>query len=152
MTTNQLLIAQLDNYCGAEIGDLCRNYDLGNPDTNNEVGDSQLSNLMFACNQHLPKTSHYPGSFPVLPVIFCQHDINCNLAWLSSSQDCTGPFSHLLEFNNGRVPLKLDAPFEMKCLHALDLCTSMSLMWVRSSITRNRKTKPAIYLEIILLD
>ena len=45
--TELLLVSQLDNYSGPELGELCRKYDLRNPDTDNEVGEPQQFNLMF---------------------------------------------------------------------------------------------------------
>ncbi|KAF8909316.1 hypothetical protein CPB84DRAFT_1843110 [Gymnopilus junonius] len=41
------ILAQLDNYSGADLGELCRKHNLRNPDTDNEVGEPQLFNLMF---------------------------------------------------------------------------------------------------------
>ncbi|PPQ99413.1 hypothetical protein CVT24_005400 [Panaeolus cyanescens] len=79
------ILAQLDNYSGPEIGELCRKHDLRNPDTNNEVGEPQLFNLMFASS--IGPTGQHPGY--LRPETAQGHFLN---------------FSRLLEFNNGRVP------------------------------------------------
>ncbi|GLB44641.1 putative anticodon binding domain containing protein [Lyophyllum shimeji] len=42
------ILAQLDNYTGPELGEICRKHDIRNPDTDNEVGEPQQFNLMFA--------------------------------------------------------------------------------------------------------
>ncbi|KAG1814651.1 glycyl-tRNA synthetase [Suillus subaureus] len=79
------ILAQLDNYSGPEIGDLCRKYDIRNPDTDNEVGEPQQFNLMFASS--IGPTGQHPGY--LRPETAQGHFLN---------------FSRLLEFNNGRVP------------------------------------------------
>lgn len=50
---------QLDNYSGADIGELCRKHNLCNPDTGNEVSEPQLFNLMFASS--IGPTGQHPG-------------------------------------------------------------------------------------------
>jgi glycyl-tRNA synthetase len=50
---------QLDNYSGLELGELCRKYDIRNPDTDNEVGEPQQFNLMFASS--IGPTGQHPG-------------------------------------------------------------------------------------------
>ncbi|KAF9479174.1 glycyl-tRNA synthetase [Pholiota conissans] len=79
------ILAQLDNYSGADIGELCRKHNLKNPDTDNEVGEPQLFNLMFASS--IGPTGQHPGF--LRPETAQGHFLN---------------FSRLLEFNNGRVP------------------------------------------------
>ncbi|KAG0702549.1 hypothetical protein DFH29DRAFT_982304 [Suillus ampliporus] len=79
------ILAQLDNYSGPELGDLCRKYDIRNPDTDNEVGEPQQFNLMFASS--IGPTGQHPGF--LRPETAQGHFLN---------------FSRLLEFNNGRVP------------------------------------------------
>ncbi|KAG2123677.1 hypothetical protein BD769DRAFT_902427 [Suillus cothurnatus] len=79
------ILAQLDNYSGPEIGELCRKYDIRNPDTDNEVGEPQQFNLMFASS--IGPTGQHPGY--LRPETAQGHFLN---------------FSRLLEFNNGRVP------------------------------------------------
>ncbi|KAF9044354.1 hypothetical protein BJ165DRAFT_1415652 [Panaeolus papilionaceus] len=79
------ILAQLDNYSGADLGELCRKHDLRNPDTNNEVGEPQLFNLMFASS--IGPTGQHPGF--LRPETAQGHFLN---------------FNRLLEFNNGRVP------------------------------------------------
>ncbi|KAI5119411.1 hypothetical protein M0805_004898 [Coniferiporia weirii] len=79
------ILAQLDNYSGPELGDLCRKYSIANPDTGNEVGEPQQFNLMFASS--IGPTGQHPGY--LRPETAQGHFLN---------------FARLLEFNNGRVP------------------------------------------------
>ncbi|KLO17893.1 glycyl-tRNA synthetase [Schizopora paradoxa] len=79
------VLAQLDNYSGPELGELCRKYTINNPDTGNEVGEPQQFNLMFKSS--IGPTGHLPGF--LRPETAQGHFLN---------------FSRLLEFNNGRVP------------------------------------------------
>ncbi|KAF8839779.1 glycyl-tRNA synthetase [Paxillus ammoniavirescens] len=81
----ETILAQLDNYSGPELGELCRKYDLRNPDTDNEVGEPQQFNLMFASS--IGPTGQHPGY--LRPETAQGHFLN---------------FSRLLEFNNGRIP------------------------------------------------
>ncbi|KAG5642866.1 hypothetical protein DXG03_002011 [Asterophora parasitica] len=78
-------LAQLDNYTGPELGELCRKYNIRNPDTDNEVGEPQQFNLMFTSS--IGPTGQHPGY--LRPETAQGHFLN---------------FSRLLEFNNGRVP------------------------------------------------
>lgn len=50
---------QLDNFSGQELGELCRKHDIRNPDTDNEVGEPQQFNLMFASS--IGPTGQHPG-------------------------------------------------------------------------------------------
>lgn len=79
------ILAQLDNYSGPELGQLCRQHNITNPDTGNEVGEPQQFNLMFASS--IGPTGQHPGY--LRPETAQGHFLN---------------FSRLLEFNNGRVP------------------------------------------------
>ncbi|KZT02831.1 glycyl-tRNA synthetase [Laetiporus sulphureus 93-53] len=79
------ILAQLDNYSGPELGELCRKYKITNPETDNEVSEPQLFNLMFASS--IGPTGQHPGY--LRPETAQGHFLN---------------FSRLLEFNNGRVP------------------------------------------------
>ncbi|KAH0826326.1 hypothetical protein J3R83DRAFT_5278 [Lanmaoa asiatica] len=79
------VLAQLDNFSGAELGELCRKYDIRNPDTDNDVGEPQPFNLMFASS--IGPTGQHPGF--LRPETAQGHFLN---------------FSRLLEFNNGRIP------------------------------------------------
>ncbi|EIW75771.1 glycyl-tRNA synthetase [Coniophora puteana RWD-64-598 SS2] len=81
----ETILAQLDNYGGPELGELCRKHDLRNPDTDNEVGEPQQFNLMFASS--IGPTGQHPGY--LRPETAQGHFLN---------------FSRLLDFNNGRVP------------------------------------------------
>ncbi|KAF9531350.1 hypothetical protein CPB83DRAFT_848893 [Crepidotus variabilis] len=81
----EIILAQLDNYTGTQIGELCRKHNLRNPDTDNEVSEPQLFNLMFASS--IGPTGQHPGF--LRPETAQGHFLN---------------FSRLLEFNNGRVP------------------------------------------------
>ncbi|KAE9390572.1 class II aaRS and biotin synthetase [Gymnopus androsaceus JB14] len=71
-------LAQLDNYSGPELGNLCRKFDIRNLDADNEVTEPQESNLMFASSICFLRPETAQG-----------HSIN---------------FSRLLDYNNGRVP------------------------------------------------
>ncbi|KAJ3505904.1 hypothetical protein NLJ89_g7168 [Agrocybe chaxingu] len=75
----------LDNYSGADIWELCRKHNLRNPDTDNEVGEPQLFNLMFTSS--IGPTGQHPGY--LRPETAQGHFLN---------------FSRLLDFNNGRIP------------------------------------------------
>ncbi|KAG6811350.1 hypothetical protein H0H92_007857 [Tricholoma furcatifolium] len=79
------ILAQLDNYTGPELGELCRKHDIRNPDTDNEVGEPQQFNLMFASS--IGPTGQHPGY--LRPETAQGHFLN---------------FSRLLDFNNGRLP------------------------------------------------
>ncbi|KAG8221672.1 hypothetical protein J3R82DRAFT_1957 [Butyriboletus roseoflavus] len=79
------ILVQLDNFSGAELGELCRKHDVRNPDTDNEVGEPQQFNLMFASS--IGPTGQHPGF--LRPETAQGHFLN---------------FSRLLEFNNGRIP------------------------------------------------
>ncbi|KAI0001165.1 glycyl-tRNA synthetase [Russula vinacea] len=81
----EAILAQLDNYSGPEIGELCRKHDIRNPDTDNEVTEPQQFNLMFTSS--IGPTGQHPGY--LRPETAQGHFLN---------------FSRLLEFNNGRVP------------------------------------------------
>ncbi|KAF5391113.1 hypothetical protein D9757_003066 [Collybiopsis confluens] len=78
-------LAQLDNFSGPELGELCRKFDVRNPDTGNEVTDPQEFNLMFASS--IGPTGQHPGY--LRPETAQGHFLN---------------FSRLLEYNNGRIP------------------------------------------------
>ncbi|KAI0067025.1 glycyl-tRNA synthetase [Artomyces pyxidatus] len=80
-----VILAQLDNYSGSELGELCRTHDIRNPDTDNEVTEPQQFNLMFTSS--IGPTGQHPGY--LRPETAQGHFLN---------------FSRLLEFNNGRVP------------------------------------------------
>ncbi|KAL5504931.1 GRS1 [Sanghuangporus vaninii] len=79
------ILAQLDNYSGPELGQICRQHNITNPDTGNEVGEPQQFNLMFASS--IGPTGQHPGY--LRPETAQGHFLN---------------FSRLLEFNNGRIP------------------------------------------------
>jgi glycyl-tRNA synthetase len=81
----ELVLAKLDNYWGVELGELCKKYNIQNPDTGNEVSEPQPFNLMFSSS--IGPTGQHPGYLH--PETAQGHFLN---------------FSHLLEFNNGRVP------------------------------------------------
>ncbi|KXN89030.1 Putative glycine--tRNA ligase [Leucoagaricus sp. SymC.cos] len=81
----ETILAQLDNYSGPELGELCRTHNIRNPDTNNEVTEPQQFNLMFTSS--IGPTGQHPGY--LRPETAQGHFLN---------------FSRLLEYNNGRVP------------------------------------------------
>ncbi|CCM01791.1 uncharacterized protein FIBRA_03858 [Fibroporia radiculosa] len=55
----ETILAQLDNYSGPELGELCRTHKITNPDTDNEVSEPQQFNLMFASS--IGPTGQHPG-------------------------------------------------------------------------------------------
>ena len=60
MCANYWLIRwKLDNYSGPELGALCREHGIRNPDTDNEVGEPQQVNLMFPSS--IGPTGQHPG-------------------------------------------------------------------------------------------
>ncbi|PFH51580.1 hypothetical protein AMATHDRAFT_142167 [Amanita thiersii Skay4041] len=79
------VLAQIDNYSGPELGELCRQYKITNPDTDNEVTEPQEFNLMF--NSSIGPTGQHKGY--LRPETAQGHFLN---------------FSRLVEFNNGRIP------------------------------------------------
>ncbi|KAI0075606.1 glycyl-tRNA synthetase [Panus rudis PR-1116 ss-1] len=79
------ILAQLDNFSGPELGELCRKYKITNPDTDNEVSEPQPFNLMFASS--IGPTGQHPGY--LRPETAQGHFMN---------------FSRLLAFNNGKLP------------------------------------------------
>ncbi|ESK91589.1 glycine-trna ligase [Moniliophthora roreri MCA 2997] len=81
----EVILAQLDNFGGPELGELCRKHQIKNPDTDNEVTEPQEFNLMFTSS--IGPTGRYPGY--LRPETAQGHFLN---------------FSRLLDFNNGRVP------------------------------------------------
>lgn len=50
---------QLDNYSGPQLGQLMREHEIRNPDTDNEVSEPQEFNLMFASS--IGPTGQHPG-------------------------------------------------------------------------------------------
>ncbi|KAJ3514481.1 hypothetical protein NMY22_g14717 [Coprinellus aureogranulatus] len=44
---HEAILVQLDNHDGSALCELCRKFDIRNPDTDNEVGEPQQFNLMF---------------------------------------------------------------------------------------------------------
>ncbi|KAG2130682.1 glycyl-tRNA synthetase [Suillus clintonianus] len=87
------ILAQLDNYSGPELGELCRKYEIRNPDTDNEVGEPQQFNLMFASS--IGPTGQHPGGVEIRCPSYLRPE---------TAQGHFLNFSRLLEFNNGRVP------------------------------------------------
>ncbi|OJT07775.1 hypothetical protein TRAPUB_1367 [Trametes pubescens] len=85
VTEYETILAQLDNYSGPELGELCKKYAIRNPDSDNEVSEPQQFNLMFASS--IGPTGQHPGF--LRPETAQGHFLN---------------FSRLLEFNNGRIP------------------------------------------------
>lgn len=79
------ILAQIDNYSGPELGQLCRDHKIVNPETGNEVTEPQPFNLMFTTS--IGPTGQHPGY--LRPETAQGHFVN---------------FQRLLEFNNGRVP------------------------------------------------
>jgi glycyl-tRNA synthetase len=78
-------LAQIDNYNGAELGELIRKYDIRAPESGNEVTEPVEFNLMF--DTQIGPTGQIKGY--LRPETAQGHFVN---------------FGRLLEFNNGRVP------------------------------------------------
>lgn len=78
-------LAQIDNYGGAELGQLIRKYDIRAPESGNEVSQPVEFNLMF--ETQIGPTGQLKGY--LRPETAQGHFVN---------------FGRLLEFNNGRVP------------------------------------------------
>jgi glycyl-tRNA synthetase len=81
----ETILAQLDNFSGPELGALCHEHTIKNPDTDNEVGEPQQFNLMFMSS--IGPTGQHPGY--LRPETAQGHFLN---------------FSRLLDFNNGKIP------------------------------------------------
>lgn len=81
----EVTLAKLDDYSGTKLGELCRDHQIKNPTTGNEVSEPQLFNLMFASS--IGPTGQHPGY--LRPETAQGHFLN---------------FNRLLEFNNGRIP------------------------------------------------
>ncbi|KZP01889.1 glycyl-tRNA synthetase [Calocera viscosa TUFC12733] len=79
------ILAQIDNYTGAQLGELIRTHAILNPDTGNEVGEPVEFNLMFESS--IGPTGQIKGY--LRPETAQGHFVN---------------FARLLEFNYGRVP------------------------------------------------
>lgn len=78
-------LAQIDNYNGAELGQLIRKHDIRAPESGNEVSEPVEFNLMF--ETQIGPTGQIKGY--LRPETAQGHFVN---------------FGRLLEFNNGRVP------------------------------------------------
>ncbi|CDZ97614.1 glycine-trna ligase [Phaffia rhodozyma] len=81
----EYVLAQIDNYSGAELGELIRKFKIVNPETKNEVSEPEEFNLMFS--NSIGPTGYLKGY--LRPETAQGHFVN---------------FSRLLEFNNGKVP------------------------------------------------
>ncbi|KZV79854.1 glycyl-tRNA synthetase [Exidia glandulosa HHB12029] len=79
------ILAQLDNYSGPELGELCKTHKIANPETGNDVSDPVEFNLMFGAS--IGPTGHIPGY--LRPETAQGHFLN---------------FQRLYEFNNRRIP------------------------------------------------
>ncbi|GAA5970134.1 hypothetical protein JCM11641_000281 [Rhodosporidiobolus odoratus] len=81
----ETILAKIDNYTGAELGQLIREHKIVAPDTGNEVTEPVEFNLMFDSN--IGPTGQIKGY--LRPETAQGHFVN---------------FNRLLDFNNGRVP------------------------------------------------
>ncbi|EPT04869.1 hypothetical protein FOMPIDRAFT_1112855 [Fomitopsis schrenkii] len=79
------ILAQLDNYDGPALGQLCRKHQITNPDTDNEVSEPVMFNLMFKTS--IGPTGDVQGY--LRPETAQGHFLN---------------FSRLLAFNNNTLP------------------------------------------------
>lgn len=97
------ILAQLDNFSGPELGELCRKHGIRNPDTDNEVGEPQQFNLMFASS--IGPTGQHPGyAHSRVSRWTPAHLIPDRYLRPETAQGHFLNFSRLLEFNNGRIP------------------------------------------------
>jgi glycyl-tRNA synthetase len=78
-------LAQIDNYGGAELGELIRKYEIRAPESDNEVSEPVEFNLMF--DTQIGPTGQIKGY--LRPETAQGHFVN---------------FGRLLDFNNGKVP------------------------------------------------
>ncbi|QRV86601.1 glycyl-tRNA synthetase [Ceratobasidium sp. AG-Ba] len=85
VATYENILAQIDNYTGAELGALIREHEIKNPDTNNAVSEPVQFNLMF--DSMIGPTGKLKGY--LRPETAQGHFVN---------------FGRLLGFNNGKLP------------------------------------------------
>ncbi|POW07061.1 hypothetical protein PSTT_08526, partial [Puccinia striiformis] len=79
------ILAQIDNYTGAQLGELIREEKIRSPDTGNELSEPVEFNLMF--ESQIGPTGQFKAY--LRPETAQGHFVN---------------FNRLLEFNNGRLP------------------------------------------------
>ncbi|KNZ47687.1 glycine--tRNA ligase [Puccinia sorghi] len=79
------ILAQIDNYTGAQLGELIRKEQIRSPDTGNELTEPKEFNLMF--ESQIGPTGQFKAY--LRPETAQGHFVN---------------FNRLLEFNNGRLP------------------------------------------------
>ncbi|PLW19394.1 hypothetical protein PCANC_00091 [Puccinia coronata f. sp. avenae] len=79
------ILAQIDNYTGAQLGELIREEKIRSPDTGNELTEPKEFNLMF--ESQIGPTGQFKAY--LRPETAQGHFVN---------------FNRLLEFNNGRLP------------------------------------------------
>ncbi|KDN52497.1 putative glycine--tRNA ligase GRS1 [Tilletiaria anomala UBC 951] len=79
------VLAQIDNYTGAELGQLIKKFAIKSPETGNELSEPVEFNLMF--ETQIGPTGYVKGY--LRPETAQGHFVN---------------FARLLDFNNGRVP------------------------------------------------
>lgn len=132
---------QLDNYSGPQLGQLCRKYEIKNPDTGNDVGEPQQFNLMFSSS--IGPTGQHPG---YVHSHTCPRDVSqeytiaaiCgpkqHRAILSTLRVCST--STMAEYHS-RL-LRLGDLFETKSHPARGCCVYASSRWARSSTTSTR--------------
>jgi glycyl-tRNA synthetase len=92
------------------LDDYAASFDIRNPDTNNEVTESQQFNLMFTS---IDPTAQHPGQ------VFLN-------------------FSRLLEFNNGRIPFasaKIGRSFRNEISPRAGLFRVREFTWLKPSTT-----------------
>ncbi|KAF9111211.1 Glycine--tRNA ligase 1, mitochondrial [Mortierella sp. AM989] len=83
--TYKEILAQIDNYSGAELGQLMRVHDIKSPETGNDLSEPAVFNLMFASS--IGPTGQVPGYLRP-----------------ETAQGQFLNFKRLLEFNNDRMP------------------------------------------------
>jgi hypothetical protein len=85
------LTSQIDNYTGAQLGEIIRKHKIVNPDTGNEVTEPVEFNLMFESN--IGPTGQIKGY--VLKVTTCTASADLQLP---PPRDCPGPLCQLCSF------------------------------------------------------
>jgi len=96
------ILAQLDNYSGPELGALCVEHNIANPETGNAVTDPVEFNLMFGVS--IGPTGHLPGSV-AHTYSSPAHNLPCpSYLRPETAQGHFVNFQRLYEFNNRRIP------------------------------------------------
>lgn len=99
------ILAKIDNYTGAELGELMRSHMIVSPETGNEVTEPVEFNLMF--DSSIGPTGQIKGcvcSATAWPGADGADVRDCSYLRPETAQGHFVNFNRLLDFNNGRVP------------------------------------------------